>query len=154
MSYKMSVVHVYDVVFGRGETIFSSYSCFMNYIHCTIRNSSEKPDEWTITLYQTVIIPYRFVADWTLTQHSVQSRLDFIHVCSIIYRYLYIYKVHVLLTTFFPTITYYSSSGSLAVETIFHGLQFVARPLFYARPKFRTIPLCGQVITANSLRSL
>lgn len=58
MSYKMSVVHVYDVVFGREETIFSSYSCFMNYIHCTIRNSSEKPDEWTITLHQSWNLNY------------------------------------------------------------------------------------------------
>lgn len=42
-----------------------------------------------------------FVADWTLTQHSIQPRHNFIHVYSIIYRYLYIYKVRVLLTTFF-----------------------------------------------------
>lgn len=51
MLYKMSVVYVYDVVFGWGEIIFFSYSCFMNYIYCIIRNSSEKFDEWIIILY-------------------------------------------------------------------------------------------------------
>lgn len=65
-----------------------------------------------------------------------------------------IYTKYMYFWPLFSTITYYSSSGSLAVETIFHGLQFVARPLFYARPKYRTISVGGQVITANSLRSL
>lgn len=80
---------------------------------------------------------------------------------SILYNSVHLYKIicciyKVLLKYVYiqSTITYYSSSGSFAVETIFHGLQFVARPLFYARPKLRTISIVGQVITANSLRSL
>lgn len=80
---------------------------------------------------------------------------------SILYNSVHLYKIifciyKVLLKYVYiqSTITYHSSSGSFAVETIFHGLQFVARPLFYARPKLRTISIVGQVITANSLRSL